>query len=1019
MKHWFFKTFLVFSMLIIIGSFGLIQARTTATSTHPHNPQTEQTAAGQMDKQRTLSNEPATADTDWTLVWSDEFDDTTVDTSKWNVLDTPGMINDELHYIAPDDVSIADGNLVISSQKRDYDDREYTSGKVTTGNDKFTFTYGRVEIRSKQPAGKGLHAAHWLLQHECDGFSPCPTWPPEFDIMEVLGDQTTTVNQNVHYGLCERCRWPNNLDFPQATTVSDTSENYHTYAIEWEPDQVRWYIDDVQTHTWDGPNIPDEPMQIILDTAVGGNWPGAPDDTTVFPAYHYIDYVRVWQRDNDPPAPTPTPSPTPIEETPPSVYLPLIGQGSTNPSEPPVTIPTATPTTEPAASLDLGKGINFGDALEHQNEGDGGVVLEEADFDLVKQAGFDTIRLPVSWTYHASEQAPYTIDSAIFDRVDWAVEQAVQRDLNIVVNMHFYHDFNNNPDAEEERFLALWKQIAEHYQNSSNRVYFELLNEPNGVFNDAPERWNELFAQTVSIIRESNPTRPIIAGPAGWNVIDWLGDFDLPADPNLITTVHYYEPHSFTHQGADWLGDPPPVGTSWNGDEPTLLWATWYWSENVKDEWQTDDQGNDQLLLTFEQPDARFQLHAPVAVQGYSTIDMRIQGAFNLQVGCPGKLQDLQTAEGWNDYEVDLSECESLRDVIIQQNGTAQTPMLVSELTLRGANKDLDLLATSMERAQYLFDTLAQWANQHNTTVFLGEFGAISKANLISRAHWTEFVRSEAEEHGFAWAYWELRAQNFGAYDSAEGAWIAPLLEALMPAETSPADPQPIGPGGEWTLTFEDEFDTLDTDVWHTMWGLPGAYWDHVQWSDEVMKHDNVWAEDGNLVVRHQVRDGEITSGVVTTRERFTQRHGYFEARMQMCQAQGVLNAFWMQRNPDLWPPEIDVVEVLGKEITRPHTTIHYGYPEHKVAGFNEDTGINYANDFHTFGMEWDADQLIWYIDGEEYWRVLNPGENFDAHEMYMQFNMHSGNGWSGYPDMNDTTPCYMKVDHVRVWQRP
>lgn len=258
----------IFFALLIIGSLSFTHAQTTSD----------------------------VVSSDWKLVWSDEFNGSSVEWSKWNVLNTPGMINNELHYIAPDDVWVSNGNLVIRSQKRYYGGRSYTSGKVTTGYGKYSFTYGRVEIRSKQPAGKGLHAANWLLHHECAGFDPCVTWPPEIDIVEILGDQLTTAHQNVHYGACYRCRWPNNASSPKSTYISNASQNYHTYAIEWEPDQIRWYIDGVQTHAWYGPNVPDEPMQIILDTAVGGNWPGSPDGSTVFPAYHYIDYVRVWQR---------------------------------------------------------------------------------------------------------------------------------------------------------------------------------------------------------------------------------------------------------------------------------------------------------------------------------------------------------------------------------------------------------------------------------------------------------------------------------------------------------------------------------------------------------------------------------------------------------------------------------------------------------------------------------------------------------------------------------------------------
>jgi hypothetical protein len=109
----------------------------------------------------------------------------------------------------------------------------------------------------------------------------------------------------------------------------------------------------------------------------------------------------------------------------------------------------------------LGRGVNFGNALEAPKEGDWGMTLEEGFFDLIKQGGFKTIRLPISWTHHASKAAPYTINPAFFERVDWAIAQATRRGLNLIVNVHHYDELNANPQAEEARYLTIWKQIAE------------------------------------------------------------------------------------------------------------------------------------------------------------------------------------------------------------------------------------------------------------------------------------------------------------------------------------------------------------------------------------------------------------------------------------------------------------------------------------------------------------------------------------------------------------------------------
>lgn len=246
----------------------------------------------------------------------------------------------------------------------------------------------------------------------------------------------------------------------------------------------------------------------------------------------------------------------------------------------------------------------------------------------------------------------------------------------------------------------------------------------------------------------------------------------------------------------------------------------------------------------------------------------------------------------------------------------------------------------------------------------------------------------------------------------------------IDPDTTRDGVPSPWGPAGDWRLTFSDEFNREELGCkWNAQWGSPGEYWgppNTVAWSEEVMYPDNVELNGSELGIRHQVRDGEVTSGVITTNGLFSQRHGYFEARLKACDQPGTLSAFWMQYAPDSWPPEIDVVEILGREPRTPYTTIHYGPPppDNLAAGFHTDTGVEYGDDFHVFGVEWSPDELVFYIDGVEYWRTPNPGGTFDEQPMYPQFNIHSGNGFSGYPDLTIETPCFMWIDFIRVYQR-
>src|SRR5215203_3637858 len=129
---------------------------------------------------------------------------------------------------------------------------------------------------------------------------------------------------------------------------------------------------------------------------------------------------------------------------------------------------TLTPTASPqptASPVTLRRGVNFGNMLEAPNEGAWGLSVKEDYFDLVKEVGFDFVRLPVKWSAHAAQDAPYTIDPVFFARIDEIVNWALQRDLTIIVNIHHYDENMPNPSGNKDRYLGLWKQIAEHYQD--------------------------------------------------------------------------------------------------------------------------------------------------------------------------------------------------------------------------------------------------------------------------------------------------------------------------------------------------------------------------------------------------------------------------------------------------------------------------------------------------------------------------------------------------------------------------
>jgi len=215
----------------------------------------------------------------------------------------------------------------------------------------------------------------------------------------------------------------------------------------------------------------------------------------------------------------------------------------------------------------LGRGINLGNALEAPSEGAWGVKLQPAYFDAIRRAGFDAIRLPIRWSAHAEAEAPYSIDPTFFERVDWAVRQALARDLVVVINVHHYAELMASPAAHKARYLALLQQIASRYRNYPDGLLLELLNEPNDQL--TAKRWNALLAEAITTVRRIDAERTLIVGTAEWGGLRSLRALELPPEEKrLIVTLHYYEPFHFTHQGAEWVkGSEPWLGTTWLGTE--------------------------------------------------------------------------------------------------------------------------------------------------------------------------------------------------------------------------------------------------------------------------------------------------------------------------------------------------------------------------------------------------------------------------------------------------------------------
>ncbi len=234
----------------------------------------------------------------WTLVWQDEFDGESLDRSKWTYdLGGGGWGNNELQYYTdrPENARVENGFLIIEARAEKYQYRNYTSARLKTQG-LHAWMYGRFEARMQLPYGQGIWPAFWLLGEDIlrSGWPGCG----EIDIMEYIGRQPDRVYATVHGpGYSGGAGVGSSFLFSQGSP----SEDFHVYAIEWEPQEIRWYVDDTPYFAVTPDSLPgrwvfDHPFFIILNLAVGGNWPGRPDETTVFPQFLRVDYVRVYQR---------------------------------------------------------------------------------------------------------------------------------------------------------------------------------------------------------------------------------------------------------------------------------------------------------------------------------------------------------------------------------------------------------------------------------------------------------------------------------------------------------------------------------------------------------------------------------------------------------------------------------------------------------------------------------------------------------------------------------------------------
>ncbi|TRX54404.1 glycoside hydrolase family 16 protein [Fulvivirga sp. M361] len=286
------------------GQFTLtIQAHATSTDFISQTKQIEVPSPGPQDLIPSAGYSSPESYEGMTLVWRDEFNGSQLDEANWSYLqgdgcpDLCGWGNSELQYYTEDNVSMVEGNLIITAKEESLGGKEYTSSRLSTKN-KRSIQYGRVDIRAALPKGQGLWPALWMLGTNIDEVG----WPScgEIDIMEMVGGNADGRDNTVH-GTVHWFGDGTKADFGGSYSVDEGSfsEMYHVFSIIWEAQSIRWFVNDQEYHTIDTtPETLSEfqnEFYFLFNVAVGGNWPGSPDATTKFPQSMIVDYIRVFQ----------------------------------------------------------------------------------------------------------------------------------------------------------------------------------------------------------------------------------------------------------------------------------------------------------------------------------------------------------------------------------------------------------------------------------------------------------------------------------------------------------------------------------------------------------------------------------------------------------------------------------------------------------------------------------------------------------------------------------------------------
>ncbi len=235
----------------------------------------------------------------WTLILNDEFSGNKLNKNHWYVQDRGNWYNEEVQYYSPQNLKIENGLLTFIAKKENYKGSSYTSARINS-RDKMVFKYGKIEFRAKLPYSKGLWPALWLQGNELYQLG----WPKrgEIDIMELKGHIPNTISSTIHYAdLSGNHKYPTSKKY--TLPKGEFKDEFHVFTMKWDEYKLKFYVDDKlyntifhnNFHYYNNKNPFKYPFYVIMNVAVGGNFGGDPDATTVWPQTMDIDYVRIYK----------------------------------------------------------------------------------------------------------------------------------------------------------------------------------------------------------------------------------------------------------------------------------------------------------------------------------------------------------------------------------------------------------------------------------------------------------------------------------------------------------------------------------------------------------------------------------------------------------------------------------------------------------------------------------------------------------------------------------------------------